>query len=131
MATYLNLGPIRNRGFEASIEHRLNNEWLRERRLLVPEDPANARSGVSPDPLPDPGGGHRPAKNRFNLPSATTGPVFWGNVNVNYSDSAFWNDVLNAPYDGLTDAYTMVNATIGVRFADGKASVSLRGYQPT
>ncbi len=67
-----------------------------------------------------------PAENRFNLGLNYNGSRFLGNVNVNYSGRAFWNDVLNEPYAGFTDSYTMVNATIGVKFADGKASLSLR-----
>ena len=46
---------------------------------------------------------------------------------MSYSDKAFWNDVLSEPYHGYTDAYTILNATLGVKFADGKATFSLRG----
>jgi len=35
--------------------------------------------------------------------------------------------VLNEPYAGYTDAYTMLNATVGVKFAQGKGQFSLRG----
>ena len=55
------------------------------------------------------------------------GPRFLGNVNVNYVGRAFWNDVLTSPYQGYTDAYTLLNATAGIKFADGKAQLSLRG----
>jgi hypothetical protein len=46
---------------------------------------------------------------------------------VSYADTAFWNDVLNEPYWGSTKAYTMVNATFGVKFADGRVTATLRG----
>jgi hypothetical protein len=68
-----------------------------------------------------------PPKNRFNAAVSYNGPRFLGNVNVNYTDKAFWNDVLSAPYYGYTDAYTLLNATAGIKFAGGKAQFSLRG----
>jgi outer membrane receptor protein involved in Fe transport len=126
VATYLNLGPIRNRGFEASIEHRVNNQWTLSGNYSwqdTPEvlDPASDQIRY---PVAEVTVG--PA-NRFNVAASYNGPRFLGNVNVNYSDKAFWNDVLNEPYAGYTDSYTMLNATVGVKLADGKATVSLRG----
>ena len=35
--------------------------------------------------------------------------------------------MLSEPYWGTTDAFTMVNATLGVKFADGKAIASIKG----
>jgi outer membrane receptor protein involved in Fe transport len=35
---------------------------------------------------------------------------------VNYSDKAFWSDVLTSQYHGFTDAYTLVNGSFGVKF---------------
>ena len=126
VSTYLNLGPIRNRGFEASIEHRVNNEWLLNGNYSYQKDPEtlDAAAGQIPYPIQEIG---VPAKNRFNLGVSYNGARFLGNMNINYSDKAFWNDVLSAPYHGFTDSYTMLNATIGMKFADGKATVSLRG----
>jgi outer membrane receptor protein involved in Fe transport len=126
VATYLNLGPIRNRGFEASIEHRLDSEWLLSGNYSCQDDPEtlDADSDQIPYPLKEVG---VPATNRFNLGVSYNGRRFLGNLNVNYSDEAFWNDVLSEPYHGFTDSYTLLNATLGVKFASGKASFSLRG----
>ena len=63
--------------------------------------------------------------------SATAGTTFFGNANVNYASEALWVDVLNATYAGFTDAYTMLNATLGVKLADGKVTVSLKGINLT
>ena len=54
--TYLNLGPLRNRGFEASIEHRVNNEWIAVGELLLSGRPEGARRGRGRDPLSRVGG---------------------------------------------------------------------------
>ena len=35
--------------------------------------------------------------------------------------------MLTSDYDGYTDSYTMVNATFGVKWADGKVTTSLKG----
>jgi hypothetical protein len=72
-----------------------------------------------------------PPKNRFNAGISYSGPRFLGDVNVNYAGEALWTDVLGPEFHGYTDSYTMLNATFGVRFADGKATVSLKGTNLT
>ncbi len=124
--TYLNLGPIRNKGIELSVEHNFNRVWSAYANYSfqdTPEvlDPASdqlpyftAEVGV-------------PAKNRFNLGVNWGGKRFVGSTSLNYSDKAFWNDVLTAPYQGYTDSYTMVNANFGVKWADGKFETIIKG----
>jgi outer membrane receptor protein involved in Fe transport len=126
VATYLNLGPIRNQGLEASIEHRFRNDVAAFANYSFQGDPKvlAAASGQIRYPIAEV---TLPAKNRFNLGVNLNSRRFLGNVTVNYSDKAFWNDVLNEPYWGYTDAYTMVNASFGVKFSDGKVIASLRG----
>jgi outer membrane receptor protein involved in Fe transport len=68
-----------------------------------------------------------PAANRFNAGVSYNGSRFLGNVSVNYSDEALWTDVLTSEFQGYTDSYTMLNATIGWRFGDGRATISLKG----
>lgn len=126
VATYLNLGPIRNRGVEASIEHRVNSQWVLSGNYSYQADPKvlDAASGQIRFPISEV---EVPAKNRFNAAASYNGPRFLGNLSVNYSDKAFWNDVLTAPYAGYTDSYTLLNATLGIKFAQGKGQFSLRG----
>ena len=126
VATYLNLGPVRNRGIEASIEHRVNNQWSFGANYSYQEEPKvlDEESGQIRYPISEVG---IAPKHRFNANLGYNGPRFLGNVNVNYTDKAFWNDVLTAPYHGWTDSYTLLNATVGVKFAQGKAQFSLRG----
>jgi outer membrane receptor protein involved in Fe transport len=130
VATYLNLGPIRNRGIEASIEHRVNKEWVLSGNYSWQADPKvlSAASGQIPYPLAEV---TVPAKNRFNAAISYNGDRYLANVNVNYSGKAFWNDVLSAPYFGFTDAYTMLNATLGIKLAEGKVTISVRGTNLT
>ena len=45
---------------------------------------------------------------------------------MNYSDKAFWTDVLTSPYHGYTDSYTMVNGSIGARWFREKLTTSVK-----
>jgi hypothetical protein len=125
-ATYLNLGPIRNRGIEASIDHRLasavtffaNYSWQDTPKIL------SADSAQIPYPINEVG---LPSEHRFNAGVGYDGEVFFANASVNYASEALWVDVLNATYAGFTDGYTMLNGTLGVRLADGRVTLSLRG----
>ena len=49
-----------------------------------------------------------------------------GSASVNYSDKAFWSDVLTSPYFGFTDAYTMVNGSFGVKWMNGKVTTLVK-----
>jgi len=46
---------------------------------------------------------------------------------MNYSDKAFWSDVLTSQYHGFSDSYTMVNGSFGVRWANGRVTTLIRG----
>ena len=110
--TYLNLGPIRQKGIELSVDHRVNEtlngfvnySWQGEPRVL--DDP-------EPYPLIEL---PIPPTHRFNLGATYTGPRLLGSLVLNYTDKGFWSDVLNGPYHGFTDAFTMVNGSVGVKW---------------
>lgn len=130
VATYLNLGPIRNRGVEASVSHRVNNDltlfgnysWQRTPEIL------EASGDQIQYPIAEVG---IPPEHRFNIGVSYNGPRFIGDVNLNYAGEALWTDVLSAEFHGYTDSYTMLNATIGYRFAEGKAIIRLKGTNLT
>jgi outer membrane receptor protein involved in Fe transport len=123
--TYLNLGPIRNKGVEVSLDHTFtdavtafaNYSWQARPEPLEADDDqieyAQEEIGL-------------PAKNRFNVGLAYNDDRFLGNVTVNYADKSFWSDVLTANFHGFTDAYTLVNATAGVKWANGKVATSVK-----
>jgi outer membrane receptor protein involved in Fe transport len=130
VATYLNLGPIRNEGIELSIEQSFSkgvNAFANYSYQRTPEvlDPATDQLRY---PTSEVG---IPAKNRFNAGLNYNGKRYLGSLSVNYSDKAFWTDVLSAPFFGYTDSYTMVNATLGAKFADGKVTALLKGTNLT
>ena len=63
-----------------------------------------------------------PPTNRFNVGFNFDGAQILGSASVNYSDKAFWSDVLTSPYFGYTDAYTMVNGSVGAKWMNGKVT---------
>ena len=71
-----------------------------------------------------------PPTNRFNVGFNFDGAALLGSASVNYSDKAFWSDVLTSPYHGFTDAYTMVNGSFGVKWANGKVDDAREGDEP-
>jgi outer membrane receptor protein involved in Fe transport len=121
--TYLNLGPIRQTGFELSVDHQINSNigafanysWQSKPTVLDAPNPYPFQELALPP------------TNRFNAGFSFEDARFLGSASVNYSDKAFWSDVLTSPYHGFTDAYTMVNGGFGVKWAGGKITTLVRG----
>lgn len=121
--TYLNLGPLRQKGVELSIDHRFsatltafaNYSWQSEPRVL--DDP-------NPYPTTELA---LPPTNRFNIGTTYNGPRFLGSASVNYTDRAFWSDVLTSAYHGFTDSFALVNGSFGVKWAGGRVITSVKG----
>jgi iron complex outermembrane receptor protein len=117
--TYLNLGRVRDTGVELGLDARLsdtlgfftNYSWQAE------PDPEN------PD---DFGELNIPPTNRFNLGLNGSRGRFFGSLSFNYTDTAFWTDVLDARYHGPTDVYSTINVTLGARFAEDRITASVR-----
>jgi outer membrane receptor protein involved in Fe transport len=112
--TYLNLGPIRQKGVELSLDHRFNTSISTFANYSWQGDPQ-----VLDDPNPYPTAEIAlPPTHRFNIGGTYTGRRFTGSLVVNYTDKGFWTDVLNSPYHGFTDAFTMVNGSVGMKVTD-------------
>jgi outer membrane receptor protein involved in Fe transport len=120
--TYLNLGTIKDKGIELGIDTSLNRyvnvftnysyQWMPEAEDLPP--------GTSITDI------NWPSKNRFNAGFDFSYSRFLGNFSVNYTDEAYWQDVLDARYAGTTDAYTLVNAAFGVKWLDDRLTTSIK-----
>jgi outer membrane receptor protein involved in Fe transport len=120
--TYQNLGPLRQKGIELSLDHRIdqnlslfvNYSWQGTPQVLEDANPYPAAELAYPP------------TNRFNAGFSADYGHFLGNLSVNYSDKAFWSDVLTAPFAGFTDSYTMVNGTLGARWMGNKLTTSVK-----
>jgi hypothetical protein len=49
-----------------------------------------------------------------------------GSGSVDYTDRAFWSDVLSVSYCGFTDPYTLVNGSFGVEWAGGRVTTLVK-----
>ena len=67
-----------------------------------------------------------PAKNRFNAGFDFNYSHFLGNLSVNFTDDAYWQDVLDIRYAGTTNDFTLVNGTFGVRWLGDRITTSVK-----
>jgi iron complex outermembrane receptor protein len=118
--TYRNFGESTSRGLELGVNGVIN-----------PQVSVFANYSYQTDP--DPKGDNfpltelnLPPNNRFNVGANVSYGRYLGNFSVGYADDAFWQDVLNDPYHGTTDAYTLVSAAFGFRWADDKITTSVK-----
>ena len=130
VSSYVNLGPIQNKGLELSLDHSFSNEFTAFVNYSFQDTPEveEADSGQLPYFINEVG---IPAENRFNLGVNWNSSRYLGSASLNYSDKAFWNDVLTGPYHGYTDSYAMWNASFGIKWADGKIITALKGTNIT
>jgi outer membrane receptor protein involved in Fe transport len=116
--TYKNFGKTTQKGLELGVDTTMNRF-------------ASFFVNYSYQAKPEPEGFdiselNLPPKNRFNAGTAITYDRFLGNLSVGYTDSAFWQDVLDDRYHGTTDSYTIVNAGFGVKWAGDKVTTSVK-----
>ena len=129
---YLNLGPVRNRGLELSLEHSFtggiagfaNYSWQDAPEPCDAQVWESCQPGANPFPREELS---FPATHRFNAGLSVNQRRWLGNVTVNYTSEAFWADVLTSDLHGRTDAYTLLGATLGLKWNGGKIVTSLKG----
>lgn len=120
--TYLNLGTVKDKGIELGVDTALNAyltafvnysyQWMPE----IEDFPA----GLTINDI------NWPAENRFNLGLNVNYQKWLGTFSVNYTDEAYWQDVLDARFAGTTDAFTLVNGSIGYRWWNEKIVTTLK-----
>jgi hypothetical protein len=114
---------LRQKGFELSVDHRIGRgltafaNYSYEAKLQVLDNP-------NPFPAAELS---LPPANRFNIGFNADVSRYLGSASVNYSDKAFWSDVLNAPYFGYTDSYAMLNSSFGMKWDGGKITTLVKG----
>ncbi len=115
--TYLNLGKVKYIGFETGIDMAVTRS-------------INAFINYSYQPEPSPNFPKSeiniPPRNRLNAGFSATKGRYMGDFMVTTQSAAYWQDVLDARYAGTTDAFTLVNASFGIRWAEGKVTTSIK-----
>lgn len=115
--SYRNLGVNRNKGFEIGVDGAATQAL----NLF-----ANYSFQAEPDPDFDLSETNLPPTHRFNVGFNFSKDRWLGNASVSYVDDAFFQDVLDASFNGTTEAYTQVNGAFGVRWLDGKVTSSIK-----
>ena len=121
--TYQNFGKSRNHGFELGVQGPVNQYLDVFANYSWQSDPDVDESGGTTIPASEL---NLPPTNRFNVGGAFTYNRYLGNVSVTFTDDAFWQDVLGPGFQGTTDAYTLVNAGFGVKWASDRVTTSLK-----
>ncbi len=116
--SYLNLGTVKDKGVELGVDAAINRALNVFANYSYQWDPE-----VEGFPLSEV---NLPPNNRINAGFNFDYGRFLGNMSVSHTDEAFWQDVLDARFAGTTDAYTLVNAGFGVRWAADKLVTSLK-----
>jgi outer membrane receptor protein involved in Fe transport len=116
--TYLNFGRVTQKGLELGIDGPLNKV-------------VNLFANYSWQGEPEPDGFDRselniPPENRFNIGASVNYQRVLGNLSLNYSGDAFWQDVLDARYHGTTEAYTLVNGGFGLRWFGNQLTTTVK-----
>jgi len=120
--TYLNLGTVKDKGIELGADTVVNRyvnffanysyQWM-----PVVED---LPTGITINDF------NWPAKNRFNVGFGANYQRYLGNFSVSYTGSAYWQDVLDVRFAGITDPYTFVNGAFGVKWLGEKIVTSIK-----
>jgi outer membrane receptor protein involved in Fe transport len=116
--SYRNFGEVQQPGLELGVDVGIT-------------DTISGFVNYSYQPEPDPEGFdiselNLPAEHRFNIGGAYNGEKWFGNLSVNASSSAYWQDVLDARFHGPTDGYAMVNGAIGYKWRGDRLVTSLK-----
>jgi iron complex outermembrane receptor protein len=123
--SFVNLGQSTERGVEVGGSVFLDRHWTLSANWSWQDEPE--LSDYTAVMMPD--GSERypvnsPPKHRVNVGLDYDSPGLFGSAAFSYQDQAFWTDVLDSRGWGPTEAFTMVNARLGVRFPSQGLEVS-------
>ena len=116
--TYRNLGTVKDKGIELGVDVAVNRYVNVSTNYSYQWQPIAEGFALSELNLPP--------KNRFNAGFDFGYRRWLGNMNVSYTDQAFWQDVLDSRYSGATQPFTTVNGTVGVKWFDSRVTTSLK-----
>ncbi len=119
--TYVNREYIRDSGFEVGLRAELTREVTADVNYSYQAEPSFR--GFSADDIEEI---PAPPTHRLNVGLNGRFGIIRAGVTANYSDGAYWTDVLTSDYYGWTEAYTMVNASLSAELREGAIRPSLR-----
>ncbi len=116
--SYRNLGTVKDKGVELGIDTAVNREVNVFANYSYQADPDV--EGFNPLEI------NFPANNRFNVGFNFGHGRFLGNLSLSYTGEAYWQDVLDLRFAGVTDSFTLINGGFGVRWLGDKVVTSLK-----
>jgi outer membrane receptor protein involved in Fe transport len=116
--SYTNFNRVKDRGVELSVDARItpaitgfaNYTWQADSEV---EGASVSELNIAPT-------------HHVNVGASLDRGRYFGSLSVSYQSEAFWQDVLDPPYHGWTEPYTVVNVGTGVRSNDGAMTVAVR-----
>ena len=117
--TYLNFKKVRDKGVELSLVAQTSPELNLFVNYTFQADPV----AESPETLAEL---NFPSKNRFNAGLNYSRGRYFGNLSANYTDDAFWTDVLTARFHGPTDSFFTISGGFGMRWAEDRLTTSIK-----
>ncbi len=116
--TYLNFGRVTQRGLELGLESNINQYFSGYANYSWQGEPEPEGFDISELNIPP--------ENRFNVGVSLNYRRILGNLSVNYSGDAFWQDVLDARYHGTTESYTLVNGGFGLKWMNDQLTTTVK-----
>ncbi len=122
--TYRNLGEVKDKGLEVGLDGRITDELgafvnYAFRARSEPDFPGlNLDQALAEI--------NRQSPHVANAGVSYLSSTWFGALTVSHAARAFWQDVLDSRFHGFTKPYTMVNATVGYKFDEGRYSASLK-----
>ena len=115
--TYLNFGRTIDKGLELGVQAEVN-QYVHAFANYSYQAKPNVNFALTEENLPP--------RNRFNVGFSASRSRYQGDLSVAYTDSAFWQDVLDTPFHGTTDSYTLLNGGFGVKWANNRLTTSIK-----
>ena len=116
--TYQNFDQIISKGFELSVDGRINEAVAGFANYTWQGRPEE--HGFGEDQI------NIPPRHHFNVGVNYGRRRYFGTASVSYQSHAYWQDVLDRPYHGWTEPYTLVNAGAGIHSIDRAMTVAMR-----
>ena len=120
--TYENLGTVNEQGLELGIDASLNDTTSVYVNYAYQADPDTSFDRSEANLAPT---------NQFRTGVNYSGARFFGSASANYTSDAFWQDILDARYHGTTAAHLTMNASLGVKWSNGRYQASVKAINLT
>ncbi len=117
--TYLNFDKVRDKGVELSLIAQTSRELNVFVNYTFQAEPVTESAETLAEL-------NFPSKNRFNVGFNYSRGRYFGNLSANYTDDAFWTDVLTARFHGPTDSYFTINGGFGMRWAEDRLTTAIK-----